>query len=867
MKKLTLVAVLIVMSGICVRAEVCTTADRINLAGEWSLRQADDSASPAVPMDIPGGVHSALFKAGRIPDPFFGQNELKTQWVGQKDWVVERTFDVPETLLRHKAVVLRLEDVDTFCEISVNGKLIGKTGNRFRRYEFDLKPELRVGNNRITAVFRSSEEESKRRAELLSHEIPLCDNGLVPNINLIRKPTCHGGWDWGLSQMITGFCGKTEIIAYDTACIDYVTCDQQHTPGLCMVVVNVEVTSPSGGETTLAVELGELKRERPVTLTPGKNCVSVTLPVQNPKLWWPNGYGESALYPLRVRVGESFLQRKIGLRSLEVVNKKDRYDDKDGMSMIFRVNGVDVFCKGANWIPCDAFQNRQTFERYNDLLSSAADANMNMVRLWGGGQFENDCFYELCDEKGLLIWHDFMFSCSLYPADKEFLGEVKAELNHQLRRLRDHASIAIWCGDNECIGALGWFDSSRRNRDMYLIAYDRLNNMMSEIVAELDPTRIFWPSSPCAGPGDFSDGWHNDAKGDMHYWTVWHENKNFSAYYNIKPRFCSEFGYQSLSSPEVAATFCSPDQLNPTAPDFEYHQKNVGGNTRILETMSRYFRFPQGTENILYLSQVQQAMAIKTAVEAWRHLQPRCMGTLFWQLNDNWPVASWSSIEYGGKWKHLQYHAKRFYAPLAVMAVPSGRKGDKKPKTVPDGELGDDDEIEIWAVNDANQAVLSDIQCTVWTFGGKKAAVRNYAYQLPPRSATLLRTCQGSEFGNVGERVDRFLGLEINATVNGVKTKYRNEYMFNYYKRCPIETARVDASVADRNGKWTVTLTTDKPAFFVWANATGIRGEFSDNSFTLYPGSPVTLTFTPKGDCTFDQFKAALQVKHLRQTY
>jgi beta-mannosidase len=830
-------------------AEVTTSTWRLDLAGTWSLRQADGKDA-AIPMTVPGGVHTALLNAKKIPDPFFGQNEKIVQWVGQKDWIAERTFTVPAELLARKSVCLRLEDVDTFCTLSINGKAVGETGNRFRRYEFEVKPLLKAGENKISGYFHSSEKMSEDLAAKLTHPIPMVDNGLVPHINLVRKPACHGGWDWGLSLMVTGFAGKTELLGTDIARMDYVMCEQKHSPDRCDVTVHAEVSSPEGGATTMTVELGGQKTEQAVTLKPGKNGLTAAITVSNPRLWWPNGSGEQALYDLKVTVGEASLSRKLGLRRIEIINKPDW--DGNGASMTFRVNGVDTFCKGADWIPCDAFQNRQTPERFRDLLTSAKQANMNIVRLWGGGQFENDAFYEACDELGLMIWHDFMFSCALYPADKAFLGEVRAELNHQLRRLRDHASIALWCGDNECLGAIGWFEPSRKNRDTYVVAYDRLNRMMTDLVAELDPTRTFWPSSPCGGPGDFSDGWHDDSKGDMHYWSVWHENKDFSAYYDVKPRFCSEFGFQSFSSPEVAATYCKPEQMNPTAPDFEYHQKNRGGNGRILGTMTRYFRFPVGIDNVLYLSQVQQAMAIKTAVEGWRRLQPRCMGTIFWQLNDNWPVASWSSVEYGGKWKHLQYHAKRFYAPLAILAAPADNNRTN---------------IEVWAVNDYDQSVSANAEVGLWNFSGKTISRQTISASLPPRSASLLRTFRPEEFGTDSQRLERFLSLEISANVAGKKVTHRNEWMFNYYKTCELADANVDAAAAQKGNVFTVTLSTDKPAFFVWANATGIRGEFNDNSFTLYPGKPVTLTFTPKQPVTLDQFKAALSVKHLRQTY
>ncbi|MGN0853661.1 MAG: glycoside hydrolase family 2 protein, partial [Kiritimatiellia bacterium] len=332
-----------------------------------------------------------------------------------------------------------------------------------------------------------------------------------------------------------------------------------------------------------------------------------------------------------------------------------------------------------------------------------------------------------------------------------------------------------------------------------------------------------------------------------------HENKGVDNYYKYKPRFCSEFGYQSFSSPEVARTFCGPDQLNPTAPDFEYHQKNDGGNRRILETMARYFRFPESAESMLWVSQIQQAMAIKTAVEGWRRLRPRCMGTLFWQLNDNWPVASWSSIEYGGKWKHLQYHAKRFFANVAVLAAPAD---------------GDPSKVEIWALNDEGETVTAKVQMATRDFKGGVKEVKVLNGILPPRSATRLAAFDVSRFGTEKERAERFLSLLLETTVAGKPYSFANEWMFNAYKACPLADADVRIKPVNDAGVWKVVVTTDHPAFFTWVNATGIAGEFDDNSFTLYPEKPVTLTFTPKNPATrFVDFKAALSVFHLRMTY
>jgi len=829
----------------------------VDLAGTWNLCGIADGTLVHVPMQVPGDVHSALYAEKMIPDPFFGRNELKTQEVGRKSWVVERTFNVSLEVLRAKSVILRLEDVDTFCSVEVNGVEVGTADNRFRRWEFDVKNVLKPGQNRIAGVFRSAENESAARAKGYDHKFEISNVPWAKSIELIRKPQCHGGWDWGLAQMVTGFCGPVKLIACNDARIDYVYCDQAFAPdySTCDLTVNVEATAPAAGKVKVSARLDTVEQAQEVTLAAGPNKFALKLAVKNPRLWWPNGSGAQPLYPLEVKVGSDTLRRRIGLRRIEVLNTpdKDPATGKDGARMAFRVNGREIFCKGANWIPCDAFESRQTPAKYRDLIGSARAANMNMLRLWGGGQFEHDAFYELCDEMGVMIWHDMMFSCAIYPGDAAFLGSVEKELAHQLRRLRDHASIALWCGDNECIGALTWFECARKDRPYYLKCLQARTKVEADAVAKYDPARTFWPSSPCGGPNDYSDAWHNDNRGDMHNWTVWHENKGFENYYRYKPRFCSEFGYQSFSSPEVAATFCAKDKLDIHAPDFDYHQKNRGGNRRILETMGRYFREPVGFENVLWLSQIQQAMGIKTAVEGWRRLRPRCMGTLFWQLNDNWPVASWSSVEYGGKWKHLQYHAKRFYQNVAVVAAPAD---------------GDAKKVEIWALNDEAVPVDAKVAVRTLDFVGAQLAVKDLAKTLPAGSATLLATYDLAAFGTDAERKGRFLSLALDAKVRGRAVSFANEWMFNVYRDCPLADANVTLEAKDEKGVWSVTLATDKPAFFVWVNATGVPGEFSDNSFTLYPNRPVKLVFTPKNPkTTFADFRNSLSVFHLRKTY
>ena len=812
-------------------------AAQIDLSGEWRLSGTDQNgAAIECAAAVPGDVHSALFRANLIPNPFWGCNETNVQWVGFHDWTLSREFDVSPEFLGADEIVLRAEDVDCFADIFVNGQRVGVANDRFIRWQFDVKPFVCVGKNTIRGVFASA----IRRGDELAAEYARCYTNIsrqirfehqwANNHQFVRKNACHKGWDWGLSQMVTGFCGPVSLIASKKGGrVEYVYCDQKFSDDMshCTLTVFAEMC--------------------------GGNVVTNVVEIDDPPLWWPAGQGEQRFYEYKINSdGVVVTRRRIGLRKIEV--------DTTGGGLAFKINNRPIFMKGANWIPCSAFENEQTPERYRDLLESAKAANMNMIRLWGGGQYEKDAFYDICDELGLLVWHDQMFACGRYPVvDPAFADLVARECAHQFRRLRDHASIALWCGGNECKAPVA---------------------VIKAMAERYDPTRMFWPSSPCAGPDDLSGTTFGCADaGDSHNWEVWHNEKPFEEYYKSRPRFCSEFGFQSFSSREVAATFCDVGERGMgngerdgraripaaprTSPDFEWHQKNKGGNDRIRHSFERYFHQPKDFDAMLYLSQVQQAVAIKTAVEGWRSLRPVCMGALYWQLNDLWPVASWSSLEYGGpsspgsavvsKWKHLHYHAKRFYAPVAIVAKPS--------------ESGD--AVEFWALNDTAETVNAAAEGRLMTFGGETIAEDGFPVTLPPGSATLIATHALDEFGTDEERKGRFVTLSLGERASRpFKVFHRNEWFFASFKDCPVENAKIDATVwRDDPIAPQITLTTDKPAFFVWVNATGVRGEFDDNSFTLLPGEPRTLTFTPKEPIDAETFRRSLSVTDLSKSF
>jgi len=805
----------------------------LNLTGNWTLRSVDGKHT--LPARVPGDNFSALLAARQIPDPYWADNEIRLQWIGRADWVYERQFRVSQAQFAEQSIFLNCDGLDTLATIFINGRRVARSENMFTQLRVEVKPFLHAGLNTIRIAIDSAEVAAAAEARRLPYPIPHGTNPVQSmHRNLIRKVQCHSGWDWGPCLMVSGINGSIYLGATSLGRIEYVATTQQHRRDRVTVEVAVEVVSPAGGKTVLEVQLGSEQIQKPVTLRAGHNVVRTQVTLRNPKLWWPNGYGAQPLYSLVVRVAGDEVRKRLGLRTLAVVN----VEDKRGLSLGFHVNGVEIFAKGANWIPCDALPQRQTRAALEDLLTSAQQAHMNMLRIWGGGQYESDDFYDLCDEKGLLLWHDFMFSCALYPATPKFLENVRQEARHQVKRLRDHACLALWCGNNEDIGALNWFEESRKNRDRYLVDYDRLNEgVLGQTVDECDPTRTFWPSSPCGGRGDYSDCWHADNRGDMHYWSVWHEGKSLDAYHAVTPRFCSEFGYQSFPSLDTIRQYAPKSQFNVTAPIMEWHQRNVGGNSRITEMFSRYFRLPEGFANFVYLSQVQQALAIKTAVEHWRHLRPVCLGTLYWQLNDNWPVCSWASLDYGGKWKLLHYAAKKFYAPVLVSAFQ--RK---------EGQL------EVWVTNDQRTPVHGTVVAEVRNFAGK--LIRRY--RLPARvaagSATLIKKWKVADL--IADPATAFLQLTFNGATN--------THFFTEYKRCELAQPRVRIQVGKGHR---VTLRTDKPAFFVSLNATGIPGEFTENCLTLLPGQAQTLTFTPKHPVTLAAFRKSLTLHHLRATY
>jgi beta-mannosidase len=790
------------------------SGDIIDLHGEWQLASVDGEHS--APIELPGDVHSALVAAGIIPDPYAGRNEEVVQWVAERDWSVERSFVVPDA---SGSWYLDIDYLDTVAVVFVNDVPVLSADNCFRRYRPDISAALQPGENRIRIVFHSSIAAGAERQARQPFYVPYQKgNSPIPNGNMLRKPQCHFGWDWNIAIAPLGVYGTVSVKKLDPARIEHVETEQlHHADGRVDLKVTATIHSVEPAVVPVHFILDGEKVRLDVGINAGETKVVYVFEIDSPRLWWPAGNGEQALYTLTVDIPTETVTRQIGLRTVELITDPDAA----GSRFALKVNGREIFCRGANWIPSDALYSLSSVAKTEDLLNSAVDANMNMIRIWGGGFYEQDWFYDLCDRKGLMVWQDFMFACNLYPCSDDFLANVAHEVDYQVRRLASHPSIVLWCGDNELVGALTWFEESVKNRDRYLVAYDRLNRVIEQGVRKAFPQAIWWPSSPASGYLDYNDAWHADGSGDMHYWSVWHENKSFDNYRRVRPRFCSEFGFQSYTSLPVIESFADKADMNIASPVIELHQKNAGGNERIAGTMFRYFRFPKDFANFVYLSQIQQGLAIKTAVDFWRSLKPHCMGTLYWQLNDTWPVASWSSLDYGGSWKALHYMAKRFFQPVAVSAIPSE----------------DGTSLTLTMVNDTLDPVTIDVNLFSLALDGKRSPLKSVQGDCSPDRAEVLLTLDTTEIP-----VDGLLAWEFTAS-NGMRGE--GHFLNGTYKSLDLMPPKLSTKVtALDGGSFEISASAEGLALFVMIES-ATPGRYSDNAFDLSAGENRRIVFTP----------------------
>jgi beta-mannosidase len=811
----------------------------------WKFKVIGDNKW--LPAQVPGCVHTDLLRNGKISNPFEGTNERELQWIDRKDWEYVSEFDVSAELFIHSHLELVFEGLDTYAEVYLNNSHVLSADNMFRTWKADVKPLLRAAGNELRIVFRSPIHEGLAKLEATGYGYPATnDDSEIGGLGdkklsiFTRKAPYHFGWDWG-PRFVTSGIGKDISIQGWTGfrVTDLFIRQEEVTAATARLTAVVEIQSEIEGAGVLKLGTdGGHQWEQKVELVSGANKVEWAIEVINPKLWWSRGLGEPQLYTFEVSLSLnkdasaiSLKSVRTGLRSIKLVRTPDKY----GSSFYFELNNVPVFAKGANHIPNDSFFTEVTTERYRHEIASAAESNFNMLRVWGGGIYEQDVFYELCDEYGIMVWQDFMFACSMYPGDQAFLDNVRGEAEDNVRRLRNHASIVLWCGNNEIDGAWSQYDEdagwgwkklySTEIREQLWANYEAVfHQVLPEVVGELAPGINYWPSSPMQGVTNNAaqHASNKSSHGDIHFWAVWHASEPFENYKLNVGRFMSEYGFQSFPEYKTVKTYARDEEMELESEVMLHHQKNKRGNQLIKEYSDRYCKDPKDFVSFLYMSQVLQAEGMKMAIEAHRRNMDFCMGTLYWQMNDCWPVASWSSMDYYGRWKAIQYVAKKSFRDVMLSI-----------------DLNDD-VVEFHVVSDIQKPINGTLEWSLYDFQGNLLEKQSHPIDVPAHSAVkVLNWALGEWMGNYNPNQTVLVG-EVIAAGEVLDSK---EFYFSFSKHLElkldpsIEVAEVEGSAGTE-----FVLTVRSLAKQVWLQSEE-EGIFSDNFFDLVPGLQKTVQF------------------------
>jgi len=844
----------------------------VPLHSGWRFRALNDKGHDGVeqwhPAEVPGLVQMDLLLNKLIADPFYRDNEKSLQWIGLTDWEYETEFDVDSSTLARKHVELLFGGLDTYADVYLNDGELLKADNMFRAWRVPAKEKLKAGKNILRIVFHSPITLMMPKVKAMPVRLPtvgqvqiVSEEGIATD-PYTRKSPYHYGWDWGPRYITAGIWLPLKLVAWDDYRIDNFHIKQEKVgKEEAELRADFDIVAAGRGEVTLAVEHdGANGRNVPAAgqkslLDEGMNHVSISFNIKNPNLWYPNGYGPQILYKFfgtlsmangKKTVVEDRSELRTGLRSLELRRQPDQW----GKSFTFVVNGIPVFAKGADVIPFDSFATRVTPAQHRQILQSARDAHMNMIRHWGGGYYETDDFYDICDELGIMVWQDFMFGGAMVPGDLAFQENVREEATQQVKRLRDHPSITLWSGNNEVeTGWRYWGDRvyfketltpPQRERvwQDYVVLF---HDIIKSVVAENGAPVPYWPSSPSA---NFEDDPGGPRNGDMHYWSVWHALEPISEYTHQFPRFMSEYGFQSFPDMQTVRKFAEPKDLGIISPVMQVHQKNVGGNERIRTYVLREFREPKDFESFLYVSQVMQAEAIKVGAEHLRRQRPRTMGSLYWQLNDCWPVASWSSIDYYGHWKALHYYARRFYDDLLVS---------------PWEENGT---LSIYVVSDKVQAEEAELHIRVLDFQGKSILDKKQAITVPELSSKVYVSLPRAELLKDTDAQHAFAVVDL--THSG-KVVSRNVVLFDHVRNLALPAASIQAEVAGSSGNYTLKLLSAMLAKHVYASFGDHDVEVSDNYFDLLPNEPITLQL--KSNASIEEIRQSLKVRNITDAF
>lgn len=840
------------------------TSDVMLLNTDWEFsRVGTEKWMSAV---VPGTVHQDLIRHKLLPDPFYGTNEKLIQWVENEDWEYRTSFTVTEEQLKRDDAQLIFEGLDTYADVYLNGSLLLEADNMFVGYTLPVKPVLRLGENFLHIYFHSPIRRTLPQYESNGFNYPADNDHHEKHLSVFsRKAPYSYGWDWGIRMVTSGVWRPAAIRFYDVATIgDYHVRQLELTDGKALLSNELQINStlPQQASAELEIsislegkEISVIKEE--ITLQPGGNCFTLPAEIANPVRWMPNGWGNPTLYDFSSRViynnkVVAEQSHRIGLRTIRLVNEKDA----DGESFYFEVNGVPMFAKGANYIPQDALLPSVTTERYQTLFRDIKEANMNVVRVWGGGTYEDNRFYDLADENGILVWQDFMFACTPYPSDPAFLKRVEAEACYNIRRLRNHASLAMWCGNNEILEALKyWGYQKKYTPEVYqemMTGYDKLfRELLPAKVKELDAGRFYIHSSPYLANWGRPESW---GIGDSHNWGVWYGQKPFESLDTDLPRFMSEFGFQSFPEMKTIAAFASPEDYQIESEVMNAHQKSSIGNALIRTYMERDYIVPDKFEDFVYVGLVLQGEGMRHGLEAHRRNRPYCMGTLYWQLNDSWPVVSWSGIDYYGNWKALHYQAKRAFAPIHINPVKQN------------------DSLCVYLLSDRlDTPEKMTLEMKIADFEGKKAGktIQLKSLSVPANtSQCVYRTTPAALLSSaerpLSEELRRCFMLLTLKDKSG-KVVDETVYFFEKTKNLLLPETTISYTMKQTDGRCELTLRSPALAKDVFIEVPLQGARFSDNFFDLLPGERKTVVITSsqikKGE------ELPLTVKHIRETY
>ena len=809
--------------------------------GKWTFHDA--GSDKVLKATVPGCVHTDLLNNGEIPDPYYRTNEDSLQWIGKKDWVYETEFTVNPDILKMDNVEMVFKGLDTYADVYLNDVNIINTDNFFREWRHGIKPLLNKGKNKLKIKFTSPVKIDSILAAQAKIKLPY-------DYAYTRKPAYHFGWDWGPVFVTQGVWQPVLIEGWNNARFSNMRIYQESlTEKEAKIILMFEVESDIDDYVTISAvceNTGE-HQSNSFYFHKGKNKAGLFFTIKNPELWWPNGLGDHPLYGFKAEMKKDYqtidtISDRTGLRTVELVQEPDKW----GKSFYFKVNGVPVFMKGANYIPMDMFVDRPTDEDYKRMIKNVVDANMNMLRVWGGGFYEKDIFYDLCDENGILVWQDFMFACDMYPGDKHFTDNVKKEAEYQVKRLRNHPSLAMWCGNNEIFEGWhhwGWTKAYNKKDSAtvwnnYLKIFEKI---LPDVVHMNDPQRFYWPSSPLTNWGEVAN-----TEGDLHYWGVWHGQYPFE--YFTKPehigRFVSEYGFQSLPDMSTIKKFTLPEDRHIDSEVMKAHQKHRIGYPVIDKYFKWYYNKPKDFESYVYLSQVMQAYGIGMGIEAHRRARPMCMGTLYWQLDDVWPVASWSSVDYYGKWKALHYKVKELYKPVLV------------------SPFEEDGKLNVYIVSDKKEDTEAVLTVELYDFNGKLINKYGKSLTIPANSSKVYFTENIKSLPNNHTVNDLVMVAKV---ITPEKTLAENEFFFVKPKDLALKKPNIKLKTEKNETGYKLTVTTDTFAKDVYLSTENGEGFFTKNYFDIIPGIPVVLNL--ETDSTYDDVAKVIKVMSLVDSY